>query len=554
MQRFLQLRQQQQQQGAPQQSPAAPQLPPGLAQQLPGFSQQQQQPPQGMQQHTNPLALLHQQSILRRQEQEQAFQGPRPSTAGSGSSSTGGSTGRARGQAAGLAAAAAAAAVAQDTAQAEAGASASGRISARSSPQRLAATQFLSQGRTGVGPAAAFATTFTNPLALESADSDGGSTFEEPQAAAAARPEPAAAGHAAPGNSPFHAAAAAVGDQPAAEHSPFHAAAQHSPFGGAAQQGWASSEIVPDDDRHSSGLGLSGLTGRSPSGSAGLGQRAGSGRGSTAATMGGRRGGFRRPVSAAGSLSTATSLAAPNPAGSLSTATSLAAPHAAGSLSPAASLAASLSRSRLAAEQAPHPAVQPLSAHPRRHSPLARAGSGAASMSPAASATTAGLAAGLAAAAASDDGEALEEFAAACGAYPDLPASPGRSGHSLLSQPSAARASYTFMPWDTVSRFEGQVEAAAEAAEEAATTVKEAAGAGRQQDGSDAGSGTQLGRSTQLASTGAPSTAQPGHTASQERPGGSPGAGFGGSLAAPQAGEQQVPPVELRPPAALRQR
>lgn len=402
----------------------------------------------------------------------------------------------------------------------------------------MAATQLLSQGRTGVGPAAAFATAFTNPLALESADCDGGSAFEEPQAAASAHSVPAVASRAAPGHSPFQAAAAAglpaVGDQPAAEHSPFHAAAQHSPFDAAAQQGWSSSEIVADDDRLSSGLGLGGLTGRSSSSTSGLGQRTGAGRGS----MSGRRGGFRRPVGAAGSLSTATSLAAQ---------------HTSGSLSPAASLAASLSRSRLAAEQAPHPAVQ-LSPHPRRHSPLARAGSGAASMSPAASATTAGLAAGLAAAAASDDGEALEEFAAACGAYPDLPASPGRSGRSLLSQPSAGSASYIYMPWDTVSRFEGQVEAAAEAAEEAAATVEEAAGAGRQQDGSDAGSGTQLGRSTQLASTGAPSTAQPGHTAVQERPGGSPGAGFGGSLAAPQAGEQQMPPVELRPPAALRQR
>ena len=526
MQRFLQLRQQQQQQAVPAQ--AMPTQQAGMPHQQAGLPQL----PQGVQAYTNPLAMLRQQAVLRQQEQEQ---GNRPSTAGSGASSGTGGNGRGTaaaglGSPAGLAAAAAAAAAALAVAEdgAGAGAAASGRVSARSSPQRIAATQMLSQGWAGADPAAAFASTFTNPLALESeeSESDGGSELGAAAAAAAAVPAastPAVGGSlAAAGRSPLEGAAI----------SPSHAAAQ---------QDWAHSEITPAGDGGGGGsTWTAGRPGRS--GSTGLGsQRAGTG----PSGMAGRRGGFMRPVGAAGSLSAATSLAALHVAArGLSAATSLADPRAAGSLSPATSLRAPHPHSRLAAGEAPHPPIQPPSAHPRHLLP-SRAGSAAATTAVAAD-TSIGSA-GISGAPASRD-EALDEFAAAVGAFPGLPTSPGRSQHSGLPQHSATRASYTFMPWDAVSRFEGQ----AEAAQEAAATADASGGSGEfaatQQDGT---------RDAQLAGTAVPTGAQPdpkastaragGNTVSRSTGSGSMGSGSASSRVVPQAGEQQMPPVELHP-------
>lgn len=471
VQRFLQLRQQQQQ---------------GMQQPQTGM----QQLPPGVQQHTNPLALLRQQAVLRRQEQEGAFQGPRPSTAGSGRSSGDSHTGR--GQATGLATAAAAAATGAAADEAAAASSASGRISARSSPQRLAAAQLLSQGRGEGGPGAAFTATFTNPLALERADSDCAGAAEQDAAAAAA----------------VTAAAAAGVDGGALEQSPFEAAAQ---------PGWSGAGMEP-----AGGLRTVGSFG-GRSGGAGLGERP--------AGVGGRIGGFRRdPALAGSSLSTATSLAAQHAVGSLSTATSLAAPHAAhaaAGLSPAASLASPHAGSRLAAAEAPQPPAQPLVAHPHRLSP-SRVGSAAAPLAPASSATD------LAGAAASDGGEALAEFAAAHGALPNLPASPGREQHSRLSQHPAARPACTAMPWDTVSRFEGQAEAAAEAT---ATPQLPSASSAPGQD-------------SQLAGTAMPAGTRPHHRGRDA--GGRDVAHAAGRTGSPQEGEQQMPPVELRPPAEPR--
>lgn len=487
VQRFLQLRKQQQQ--------GMQQLHPGMQQSHPGM----QQLPPGVQQHTNPLAVLRQQAVQRRQEQEGAFQGPRPSTAGSGRSSGDSNTGRE--QATGLAAAATAAAAAAD--EAAAAASASRRISARSSPQRLAATQLLSQGLGEGGPGAAFTATFTNPLALERTDSNSAGAAEQDAAAAAA----------------VTAAAAAGVDGGALEQSPFEAAAQ---------RGWSGAGMEP-----AGGLRTVGSFG-GRSGSAGLGERP--------AGVGGRIGGFRRTPALAGSgLSTATSLAAPHAVGSLSTATSLAAPHAvgglstairlaapraahaAGSLSPATSLASPHAGGRLAATEAPQPPAQPLVAHPRRLSP-SRASSAAAPLAPASSAALAGPAA-------SDGGEALAEFAAAHGALPSLPTSPGRGQHSRLSEHPAARPAYTAMPWDTVSRFEGQAEAAAEAT---ATPQLSSASSAPGQD-------------SQLAGTAMPAGTLPNHRSRDA--GGRDTPQAAGSTSTPQAGEQQMPPVELRPPA-----
>ena len=124
----------------------------------------QRQPPPQVQRHTNPLALLRQASVQRRGEEGEAVREPRPSTAGA---VTAGDPGGGAADAGVLSAEALLAAMAAGRRQPGAG-----RAQQRGAEEIL----LLGGGGGGMGgaagPAAApgFASTFTNPLALEAAE------------------------------------------------------------------------------------------------------------------------------------------------------------------------------------------------------------------------------------------------------------------------------------------------------------------------------------------------------------------------------------------------